>query len=675
MATSQSNWGGRKVYGKGPLPGFSKVAIGWAAALVTGVAGFGAYTGIQAIRASSWEDDAKSAQVLVAGAAGIKDRELGVLAQRERSSKIAIDNLAGREQALEFLVGRPAHQLAESRVAAIGASRHRIESAVAMEASIVKALAARSAGASASDFIGSAQLALGAVGTHKSAGRFSGPAGFASLPVAALEARARASAADADARVAKLKAALPTLAAALQADGGQAELSARVASAAAEARSISESEARAQIERYRDTVKESARKAFSREGESMGSSDWREINNDLERDPEWRQAKAGLLSAAASTAADAESIARSAWESERSHALATAALVSNQPSSMESMTVWEMAALALWAARSPGSGYQALAGREGLVAAGPAAFAKQGYSLGAEPRTGLDGKSALRLAQGDALPRPSTRFGNSSAITSLATRAAAMAGDSILADRLAASRDQQARADRMAQTQAQGRYAPASQPTPAAGSGSPKAAPSLAKTPAPSMPVVTVSSAKPAPELKWDYQGALNAGRAAEIAAKASAARSALASAERSAKASSATAADYAARQGAQRASERASSSAAERSARMAAEAASGRAVQATAKRSAEAASDKAASLAAGRAATSAAGKAATAAAGKAATSAAGKAATAAAGKAATAAAGKAATAAANRAATSAASRAATTATSRAATSSSSSRR
>ena len=657
MSTSRSNqWSGRKIAAKGSRQGFSGAALACAAALAAGVAAFGAYSGIQAMRASSWESDAVAAKSLVAGAAGIGGQERRILAQREASSQAAVAALAGREQALEFLVGKPAPLFAESRLAAVAASRARIDGAVSMEAAIARALDMRSKGASASEFIGMAQAALASSGIHRAAGKFSGPAGFASLPVAAVEARARESAADADARLAKLQGALPALARALQADGGQAELSSRVAAAAEEARSLARSEALAQIERYRNTVKESAKAAFSREGESMGSSDWREINDDLERDPEWRLAKAGLLSAAASSASDAESIARSAWEEERARALDMAALVSAQPASMGSMTVWEMAALALWAARSPGSGYQSLGSGEGLVSAGPSAFARQGYSLGAEPRSGLDGKSALRLAQGDALPQLSTRFANSGAIASLASRAAAMAGDSARADRLA--RDAGSRS-----AQSPGRYSPADAPAARA----PKPAPSLEKHPAPSMPTIANAGSKASPDLKWDYQAALNAGRAAEMAAKASAARAAISGANGSAQALAKKTADKAALASAGRAS----SSLADRAAKEAAS----KAAQATANRSASTASDKAAYVAAGRAATSAAGKAATSAASKAASSAASKAASSAASKAASSAASKAASSAASKAASSAASKAASSAASRASTSSSSSRR
>jgi hypothetical protein len=604
------------------LPMFSGMAKMFAGVIIAGGVATVGYQGIQSHRATLWEGDLASVAKLVDGASAISARELSVLAARDAAAKAALESLAGLEEPMEFLVGKAMPDLASRRQAMAAADKALIQKAKGLSERIAQVLDQRKAGAlSSSDFIDSARAALGGDASSVGlAGPFAGPEGFASLNLAAMERELRADKIEALSRLAKAKERLAQLAPDF--DEGQSEsvAQARAAQAGAEARDVARSNANEQIEGYRKKVRQAATSAFEREGESMGESDWNEINADLERDGDWVSAKAGLMKSAESTAQAARDQAFDNWQVERAHAHEIAAAIALDRSSVDRLQVWEVAMMLQWM-DTPQTRSTS------IVAIAPQRMAAQGYSLSGMPKAGLDGMSAYKISQSQPA-QVAPRYTSSNLSVALAHGLAVRSGDQAAATSLAAK----AAAARTALDQAT-RMASASKNS--AYQGPANYAPSAAVSAfAPKVPV-------------WS----LGSGVASQ----------------RMAMAASSKAAQIAGAQAASKAAQGAAEKVAQGAASKAAQGAADKAAQGAASKAAQGAADKAAQGAASKAAQSAADKAAQSAASKAAQSAA--------NKAAQSAASKAAATASSKAAATASSKAAATASSRSSTSSSSSSR
>lgn len=408
------------------LPEFAKIALGFAAVIGLGAgAVYGSYAGVQAVRAMMWEDDALQVKAFVDGASSVGARELDILAKREKSSKEALESLIGREQEMEFLAGQAVPSLVASRAKLMGDARSRIQGAMKMEASLADLLATKSKGTlSSSEFIEKASSVLEAgLGSLKANGRFAGDAGFASASLANWEALVGKSSREAAEKLARMDDALPQLASSFDAQAMVRGVSALSHASKAEAEALGQASAREQVEAYRSQIRQAADEAFRREGETMGQSDWDEIDRENELDPQWIEAKSGLMSAAAQTAAGAAALSGAEWADEGAHALALAGSIAHDPSTLADLSVWERAYLMQWMTMS-NTGNAKI-----HQAPGMAAFAHQGYSLSGLPKAALDARSAMSMASGQEIKPPQPPFSNSQWTASIGGQMAIAGGN------------------------------------------------------------------------------------------------------------------------------------------------------------------------------------------------------------------------------------------------------
>jgi hypothetical protein len=638
---------------------FAKLCALYGGALVAG-AGLigGGWEGIEALRTHTWERDLTQAQRVYAGAKSVQAREIGVLAVRDQTAEGVLRELGARKEAMAVLLGVQFADTLGQIEASSSADRQAIDRAAALDVGSANLLAQRRAGLGMSEFIAQARALAGKdMAVDEKTPLFVGPLGFASENVAGETRHAQQMVDQIDSRLAQLKDQLARSAQDFTDEKADAVRSQLVSQTDAQIAQLAKDQASQQIEGYRDQVKQAASAAFENNGESMGDSDWDDINGDLENDPDWQSAKKGLTDAAMGSAQSASGMANDAIGDERAQALELAREIREDRSREDGMSVWEMALLMRWLNPQWSNTY---------VAWSPYSMASDGYSLTGRPTSTWSARGAWGQSQGqpdNARWRYPSGAQNraqqqqrqaQNAAAQQASRQAGARASSSMATQMAAAGYAGAMAAQRGVPAAASAPSAVGSPTRSAISAGLPAAPSAAYAAqaARSMPAATVGQAKAAGSVDYaalnkmaglsslmansqaqaqtkaaqaatqaatQAAGAKAAGKAATEAAEEASEHAAQKAAQSAAQTAAAKAADNAAQKAAQSAAvkaadtaaQRAAQSAAQRAAQTAAQNAASRAAQAAASRAAQAAASRAAEAAAQRAAQSASQKAA----------------------------------------------------------------
>jgi|SRR5476651_1944278 len=391
-----------------PQKSFAKLCLIYGGVLAgVAVAGDGAFVGIEALRANSWEKELQTAQSLYQGASAVQARELSIAQKREDAGKNALAQLEIRQEALEVLLGQSYPALKDSLADTAAKTQSRIVSGGRIEKSVENLIALRAKGLGDGPFIDQAkelsQAAWpdGIEQRERQTAHFNGAPGFESEELGRLSRRLADFVGQSDERLATLRRNVAEQAASFDMGRAEKTQSEWLSVAQKEIQQESQQQLDSQINGYVNQVKVAADAAFRNEGEDMDSSDWDEIRTDFQNDPDWIAARDGLANSAQASAQSAVGIASDAMTAERESAVDLASQIAQDKSRADDLSIWQMALLMRWMSPSQSSLY---------IAADPWYFASNGYSLTGQPSYEWGGRQAFRSSQGNPVAAQGWRY-------------------------------------------------------------------------------------------------------------------------------------------------------------------------------------------------------------------------------------------------------------------------
>ena len=263
------------------------------------------------------------------GSSEVEEKELAILKVREKEARIEIEGLKIKDKVSYSLGGKDSDFFDNELTSKVGKIKYNIHKAVESEKESLKYLKERNLLKTESveeikefnlktdsfqNLVKKYNFNLNDLGFEK---KWVGTAGFSSVKVEQLSKEIKSFSNEIDVKLEKLKSDLVEKSKTIDSSILNQRAKGMHDDVYKNLKSGYQNDLNSQIEKYKSSIKESARSAFTKEGASMSENDWRTIESDLEKDPEWIEAINGLTKVYANQALEAASISMNAINEEK----------------------------------------------------------------------------------------------------------------------------------------------------------------------------------------------------------------------------------------------------------------------------------------------------------------------------------------------------------------------